>query len=692
VNPRAPLAAALLVAGLAGGPAAGPARAADPVAAPGPAGVFVLGIDGVDPVIVQRMIDAGQLPAFAALARDGTFQPLGTANPPQSPVAWSTFVTGMDPGGHGIFDFVHRDPATYSPIPSATPAEPPEQPSSIELFGYVFPLGGAEVPNARSGTPFWDLLHDAGVPVEVYRMPGNFPVPDSDATTLSGMGTIDLRGEYGKYTWYTDDAFAATEGLKADVETVTLEDEDLDGVADTVYTRLKGPPDVFHLRPGERPGPGDYLSVPVSFHLDPAEDVVWVRAGDAECVLREGEFSEWMQVSFDALPMGLTTLTGIVRFYAKELRPDFRVYASPVNIDPSAPAQVIATPGGAAEALYEAMGFYWTQGFPEEINALKDGLFTEDDYGQQIAIVHAEAERMLEVALERFRPGACTFMYLSDIDLQCHMLWRHGAPKDPAEPRHPGWDPAVSPAHAGDIEHHYRNADRLLARVRDALPEGTLLIVMSDHGFQPMSRQVHLNAWLRAHGYLVLQDGVTPPANHRAAGARLPRLDSVDWSRTRAYGVGFNGLYLNMAGREAQGIVQPSDADALLDELATALTAWRDPASGRPPVLRTWKAAEIYAAPRRSEAPDLVVGYDAGYGCSEESTLGEITAQVVEDNVRGFTGNHLMAPEVVPGVLLVNRRLPGDGHDLEDLTVTLLRHFGVAPAEGMTGRSILEER
>jgi predicted AlkP superfamily phosphohydrolase/phosphomutase len=685
---RARLLASLLCAGLI----AGTTRASDPPARSDRPGVFVLGIDGADPVIVQRMIDAGQLPAFAKLAREGSFQELGTANPPQSPVAWSTFVTGMDPGGHGIFDFVHRDPANYTPIASATPPAAPGQPSYLELFGYIFPLGGAEVHNARSGTPFWDLLHDAGVPCQVYRMPGNFPVPDSAALTLSGMGTIDLRGEFGKYTWYTDDAFADTQGLKADVEIVTLEDEDLDGKADTGYARLKGPPDVFHIKPGALPKPDEYLTVPVSFHIDPVEDVLWVRAGEAECVLRQGEFSEWMQVSFDALPLGMTTLSGIVRFYAKELRPGFRVYASPVNIDPSAPAQVIATPDGAAEGLYEAMGFYWTQGFPEEINALKDGLFTEDDYGRQVTIVHAEAERMLDEAVRRFRPGTCTFMYLSDIDLQCHMLWRHGAPKQPDAPRHPGWDPLVSPAHATDIEGYYRNADRLLGKVADALPPGSLLIVMSDHGFQPMTRQVHLNGWLREHGYLTLKDGVEPPATH-AHGARLPRLDeAVDWSRTRAYGVGFNGLYLNLRGREAQGSVDPAGADALLDELAAALTAWRDPQGGRAPVLRAWKSSEIYSAARRAEAPDLVIGYDAGYGCSEESTLGEITALAIEDNPHGFTGNHLMAPEVVPGILLVNRPLRGDGFDLRDVTATLLHQFGVVRPADMTGRSIFEER
>jgi predicted AlkP superfamily phosphohydrolase/phosphomutase len=678
------------------------AAAQSPPAAATRPGVFVLGIDGADPVILQRLMDAGELPEFKRLAQEGSFQNLGTANPPQSPVAWSSFVTGLDPGGHGIFDFVHRDPKTYAPIPSATPPVAVEQPASISLFGYVFPLGSADTPNARSGTPFWDKLHDAGVKVEVYRMPGNFPVPKSEALTLSGMGTVDMRGEFGKYTWYTDDAFAAQgHHLKADVEVVTLEDEDGDGVDDTAHSRLKGPPDVFHLEPGQLPGADDFLKVPVTFQLDPEQDVVWIKAGDAETLLKEGEFSDWLQLRFDALPMGLTPLSGLVRFYVKELRPRFRVYASPVNIDPSAPAQVIATPDGASEELCEAIGFYWTQGFPEEINALKDGLFDDDDYEHQVKLVHDEAERMLDEALRRFHPGDCTFMYLSDIDLQCHMLWRHGDPKDPAAPRHPGFDPERSPAHSQDIEGHYRNADRLLGKVRAGLPPDSLLIVMSDHGFQGMTRQMHLNAWLRDNGWLVLKDRPAADGGARRTPSLVPPLDpathqpdfdagDVDWSRTRAYGLGFNGVYLNLEGREARGSVAPAEADALLDRLAAELLALRDPQTGRAPVLRAWKSSEIYSPPRRAEAPDLVVGYDAGYGCSDDSTLGAVPDVVLEDNVRGFTGNHLMAPEVVPGILLVNRRLAADGHDLTDLTATLLRHFGVAPADGMRGTSILE--
>ncbi|MDP6934182.1 MAG: alkaline phosphatase family protein, partial [Myxococcota bacterium] len=211
-------------------------------------GMFVLGVDGMDPVILQRLMDEGKMPNFATLASEGAFQSLGTSTPPQSPVAWSSFVTGMDPGGHGIFDFVHRDPSTYMPISSATPPVE-DHGSALHLFGYVFPMGAEEPANNRGGTPFWDALVDAGVDVEVYRMPGNYPTPESDARVLSGMGTVDMRGGYGTYTLYTDQA-VAKDDPKGDIQRVTVQDYDLDGTPDTVQGVLKGTPDILHLEPG----------------------------------------------------------------------------------------------------------------------------------------------------------------------------------------------------------------------------------------------------------------------------------------------------------------------------------------------------------------------------------------------------------------------------------------------------------
>ena len=640
-------------------------------------GLFVLGVDGLDPVILDRLIAEGQLPQFAELARQGSYQRLGTSNPPQSPVAWSNFVTGRDPGGHGVFDFVHRDPATYRPISSATP--PVDDPgSALEFFGWVIPLSSPEIRNTRSGTPWWDVLVANGIDTEVYRIPGNYPVPESDAKVLAGMGTVDMRGGYGTYTLITDHPVEADDP-KGDIQRVSVQDFDLDGTPDTVEATLKGPPDLFRLRPGQIPGPGDYLGTRVTVHLDPESDTALLRAGSEVALLREGEWSEWVEVGFDALPWGLMTLRGAVRFFAMELRPQFKLYVSAVNLSAASPPQVFTSPDDWVDQLYARLGQFYTLGMPEETSALRDGVFSDDQYVRQVALVQEDSRAMLELALDRFEPGDATFVYLSDIDLQCHMLWRHADPKYPGLD-HPARDPDVAPAHAHDIERLYRDVDAALARVRERLPDDTRLIVMSDHGFQPYTRKFHLNAWLREAGYLVLRDG-----------KRTGRvgLDDVDWSRSRAYGIGFNGLYLNLAGRESRGIVPPDGASALLEEIGAALEAERDPQNGERVVLRAYPAAEVFHGERVSEGPDLVVGYNQGYAGSDPSTLGEITDAVLEDNTSRWSGNHLIDPRLVPGVLLVNGPVAAGDHDLTDVTVSILDHYGLPPAQGMVGTSFL---
>jgi predicted AlkP superfamily phosphohydrolase/phosphomutase len=282
--------------------------------------------------------------------------------------------------------------------------------------------------------------------------------------------------------------------------------------------------------------------------------------------------------------------------------------------------------------------------------------------------------------LARFQRGDATFVYLSDIDLQCHMLWRHGDPKHADAPAHPAHDPASAEAHRFDIEGYYQHVDGLLGRVVDRLPPETLLLVMSDHGFQPFTRVVHLNSWLRDEGFLVLKDGKR--TGHIAAG-------DVDWSKTKAYALGFNSVYLNVAGREAQGIVPAGEAAAVADDLRTRLLAFKDAQSGRAPVLRVDRAKDLYHGDRVGEAPDLVVGYDSGYGHSDESTLGEVLEVVLADNTSRWSGNHLMAPEVVPGVLLANRAVNAGDHDLTDVTATILAWYGLDLLPGMQGSPFL---
>jgi predicted AlkP superfamily phosphohydrolase/phosphomutase len=542
----------------------------------------------------------------------------------------------------------------------------------------VIPTSAPELVNNRGGIPWWDVLTNHGVDVEVYRIPGNFPTPPSAARVLGGMGTVDVRGGFGTYTLYTDRP-VDKDDPNGDIELVRVQDLDLDGAPETVRGVLRGPPDQFHLEPGQVPGKSDYLTLGVTIYLGADRGAAVVEVGGQRALLREGEWSDWLEIEFDALPMGLAPVGGAVRFYAKELAPGFQVYASPVNMSPASPAMPLSSPDDFSTELFESLGFFYTQGMPEETDALKDGVFDDDDYLKQVALVQGDNRRMVRLALDRFEPGDATFVYLSDIDLQCHMLWRHGDPKHPDAPPHPAHDPAIAPRHAHDIERFYRDVDRELGEIRRQLPPDTLLLVMSDHGFQPYTRKLHLNAWLRDQGYLTLRDGER--TGHIVAG-------DVDWSRTRAYGLGFNGLYLNVAGREGQGIVAPAEAEPLAAEISSRLEELIDPVNGKRIVLRVDRSADVYSSQRRAEGPDLVVGYDVGYGASDESTLGEITEHVLVDNESRWSGNHLMSPDVVPGVLLVNRKLTGSGYELTDVTATLLAHYGLDAPSGMVGRSI----
>ena len=142
--------------------------------------LIILGIDGMDPQLLKKFMAEGKMPNFSALAQKGSFRLLTTSIPPQSPVAWSNLITGMNAGGHGIFDFIHRDPKTLQPYFSASRVEPPKH--GIHLGNWVIPLGGGTAEQLRQGKAFWEMLDDHGVPNTIFRMPSNFPPVKSKGT------------------------------------------------------------------------------------------------------------------------------------------------------------------------------------------------------------------------------------------------------------------------------------------------------------------------------------------------------------------------------------------------------------------------------------------------------------------------------------------------------------------------------
>jgi len=661
--------------------------------------VVVLGIDGMDPEILQEVVAKypERMKNFARLIADSGVHVLGTSTPPQSPVAWSSFITGLDPGGHGVFDFIHRDPTTRDVAPPTTTTPDPRN-VKLPWTDWQVPLGG-DVKSSRDGAPFWKILADHGVPADIWRMPANFPVEPSKGLSFSGMMTPAVDSAYGEYKLYTTDLLARDGAESAK----TIPVREYDG---KIETSLRGPANPFKQD-------GEHALAPLVIRIDAKANAAAIDTGSKIFVLRPGEWSDFARVSFRVLPAGVSSVPGIVRFYLRSLAPTFELYASPVNIDPIDPIAPVSAPKGASRDLAEAIGLYYTQGMPEDVNALKDKALDDREFMAQSEVVHAEGVRILDHALDRWltnADGGFLFFYFSGVDLCSHMMWRHF---DEGHPFHDakfaaadssGWSNRPGSEWKEVVYDLYMRMDPVLGRLRSRLPPDALLLVMSDHGFKSYRRKFNLNTWLVEQGYLVLKPGKTK---------ELPRTDAnfarvfisteagaVDWSKTRAYGMGFNGLYLNLAGREKNdkttaddesGIVAPGpQADALLAEIKAKLEALVDQKTGLHVVKRCDEAVAVYHGKRTEDAPNLIVGYDAGYGNSDQSSLGEIPNAILEDNLGGtFNGSHLMCPDVVPGVLLSSRPVLPGAHGLEDLTVEILKQYGIAPADGMHGAPVL---
>ena len=603
--------------------------------------VIVLGIDGMDPNFVEQ--HWASLPNLDKLRQDGEFKRLETTMPPQSPVAWSTFITGMDPGGHGIFDFLHRDPKTL--VPYSSVAQTAEGGRTISLGDYELPISSGEVTSLRKGKPFWQMLSEHHIATDVIRMPTDFPpVHCDDGFAVAGMGAPDLRGSQGEFTFFTDEKAQASRTVSGGrIVHIDLKDYSAD-------LRIPGPEN--SLRKDKAP-----TYVTVGAHIDPQQPVARFDIGDKQVILKEGEWSDWIQTEF-TLIRGLESAPGMFRLYAKKLHPNLELYVSPVNIDPSDPVLPVTYPDAYGKTLAKDLGLFYTQGMAQDTAAWRQGVFDRDDYIHQSRLVSQDHLKLLRHEMEKFHDGFLFFHFFG-IDQDSHMLWGK---------------------YNEQLMETYKLVDQTVGWVREMAPDATL-IVMSDHGFSTFDRAIHLNTWLMKEGFLALDD----PKNT----SDDPAFPHVDWSKTQAYAVGLNGLYLNLQGREGQGIVAPGpEADAIVKKLVEKLGAARDPESGKPMVGGLTVTRQEFHGDMLDKAPDILVGYMPGFRGSWQTALGAVPAETVIDNKDEWRSDHLIWAKFVPGVLISNRKSVAPDPHLYDLTVSLLQTFGVESGPGMIGHTI----
>jgi predicted AlkP superfamily phosphohydrolase/phosphomutase len=611
--------------------------------------VIVIGLDGLEPTTVEALLAAGRLPNLEKLVSRSGLARVATTYPAQTPVAWSTFATGTNPGGHGIFDFLRRDPQTYLPD------------NGLNRYEHKNPLLSPRAVNLRRGVPVWEHLSGAGVGSVVLRCPCTYPPDQLRGRMLSGMGVPDLRGGFGTTTFYTTDETAAPR-----------ESENLVRVRDdggTVATYLVGP---------RHPRTRADVRLEITLRPDAAGRKLTVHSGGSpkELEVRLGEWSDWLRVKFKT--GALQSTRGIVRFLLVRLEPELELYASPINFDPDEPPFPISAPADYAARLAEDLGTFYTAGLIEDHVGLGNDRFGEEAFLAQCDHAWRERRAMMVHELERLDDGF--FFCLFDTpDRVQHMLWRFGEPGHPANR-----DRLTDPGFRGAIAEHYRRGDEVVGEALQFADDRTLVIVLSDHGFGSFQRGFQLNKWLHDQGLLALLPGLEPGAE---AGDFLR---AVDWERTRAYAIGLSGLYLNLRGREARGTVEPSEAEELKDAIARKLSGLIDPERGLVGVRSAVPRERLYSGPFVDEAPDLILNYAAGYRVSWETSLGGISGGAhFDDNTRRWGGDHIVDPVLVPGVLLMNRPFRADGARLLDLAPTVAKALGTPDRPGWEGLSLL---
>lgn len=610
----------------------------------------MIGLDGMEPSILEGMVARGELPNFARIRKNGAYSRLKTTYPAQTPTAWSSFATGLNPGGHGIFDFLQRDPLTYLPDFSLSRFEAPKNAFSQ-----------ARVINRRQGVPFWDLLGKADIPSVVLRCPVNFPPAAVKGKMLSGVGVPDLRGSQGTGTFYTQDRMAPS---KENEQLVYLDS------GNSCTTRLLGPRN-------SRANPEGALFCEMSISCDPGTRKLTIRTGGnpAQIEVPEASWSPWVRVKFK-LSL-LQSVSGLVRFYVRQAAPSIEFYASPINFDPTSPLFPISFPAEYAKELSDRIGPFSTLGMAEDHNGLNNGRFDEHAFLKQCELVLEERERMVFYELGRFTEGLF-FAVFDTPDRVQHMLWRF------RDAEHPAYDQDRVQEFSAIIEEHYRRYDALLGRILGQFDEDTLLIVLSDHGFNSFRRAFHTNTWLCQQGLMALRGGKAPDED---LGENLA---VVDWSKTSAYALGLGGIYLNLKGREGGGIIEEGEeAERVRRAIQEGLTGLRDADSGHIAIRSVSRREEIYTGAFVKDSPELLVNYAPGFRVSWQTALGGMPHNLFEDNQRRWSGDHIIDPSAVPGILFVSRPMRHDHADIRDLAPTLLQYFGVTPLSAMEGTSLL---
>ena len=610
--------------------------------------IVVIGMDALDYDLMKKFMEEGKLPNFRRLKQAGYFSSLETVCPPESVVAWTSFATGNKPGNHGIYDFIMRNPDNYLPFLSLTDISP--EPQVFKLGPFKIPLLKPKINKRRKSLAFWEITSQYKIPTYVYFCPNTFPPDRIYGKMISGMGVPDVRGTMGTFSFYTTKPLERDKYIGGMVFKIEINDTIID-------TYLYGPRNTSKK-------PAEDVSIPLRIKLNSESKHIVIEIQGKRISLKEGEWSKWVGLIFKV--NAFNKVRGICRFYLKSIEPDFELYCSPINFDPRTPLFPISYPKDFSKKLTKEMGLFYTQGMPYDTWALNENRINEEIFLEQAEAVLVEREKIFKKELLRFK-GAIFFFYFEYPDPIQHMFWHlqdiEGSP------------------YKGVTLKCYKKMDDILGWVMENIDKDTTLIVLSDHGFGNFERTVHLNSWLRDNGFLYLKDSKKESKEF---------FENVDWSRTKAYALGFGGIYINQAGREAKGIVLPGEeTEQIKKDIVDKLSKWTDPNTGSSIVKKVYTKEEVFEGKFNQDAPDLYVGFNLGYRASWQTALGGVPIDTIEDNLKAWRADHIFDPSLVDGVLFINKKITLQRKPrIIDIVPTILKLLDIEYNE-LDGNSLL---
>ena len=615
--------------------------------------MIVVGLDGFDPGLARQFMEEGLMPNFKKLSEKGCFRELSTAYPSISPVAWSSYATGVDASRHNIYDFLTRDPCSYFPVLSSTDIK--QVPRSLNLGLAKVPWGQKTLYRIlQKSQPFWKLLGAQGVWSSIIRVPITFPPQKfKNGTLLAGMCVPDLQGTQGSFSFYsTRQRTGQHTGGQQYVIRVK------DGVCES---KLTGPPGAD----------GHAMKCPFQVTFDETSGKATVEVGGASATVGVREYTPWMTIPFD-------NCTGIARFYVQTWENgEYGIYVTPINIDPDSPAMPISHPFVYSIYLAKTMGPYATLGLAEDTWALNERVVDEEAFLKQAWLIFEERKKMLWDVVEKTKKGFVTVVF-DTTDRISHMFYRY------LDPDHPANEGKDTEKHKNVIRDLYAKMDDFLVEIQEKVgdDDDTLLMVLSDHGFCNFTRGVNLNSWLRDEGYLVLKDGAHTSGDWFA---------NVDWEKTRAFTLGLTGIFINRKGREAKGTIEKGpELQALCEEIKGKLEKLVDPKNGKPVVKEAFLTQELHAGPYADMAPEVLVGYHKGFRHSWDCATGAVSEEIFTDNTKSWSGDHCVDPRLVPGVFWCNRKIETEHPNILDIAPTALDMFGVQVPGYMQGSSLFD--